>query len=1690
MACTYTYRGKEYTENNYNKFIEKYQTYPQEVRDIAHMFDNISRTSNGVVIKTLDNKNSQLYNELVEVVPNNYAPDVVDMILLEEGIIKDLSKPEIAISLYLKTYGNKFFQEKGHWIGDSNRTTAFGELPLKEAYPGLKKEDSTPYIDKNLEPKVEQAVQDFLEEFGIKVSEVDQILNEKGQVIDAYGKLDVFNRMIEIARGKNIAITEEAVHLALIMLRGTPLHDTLMKQAETLPNSDVIRQEYEDVYDSELKIGEEIIAKEITRHLNEERSETPTESETILDLIWNYIKKFFRAIVNQSTIADNVAKVANMVIEGNYKEFRKDNLDSITSNDFYFWKIDPNDVNLEFQEKIKEHLKRDKEAFTGMINSKYTFNNEVYPTRVSMIVDRIMRRYEGDKDFSNKTYARFAADKGTLVHRYIQAIWNKKLQKKKYTQSQIEKEVKAELLNDEAFKNSEWWVKKDAFYTLFARDFEMLVNGVTRMHKEILEMDPNAYIISEAMVRNNKEGVDKIAGTLDLLVIFSDGSAAIYDYKTTSFKKFGHKGRYSELNWRKVLRYDAQISQYKALLAEAYGIKKWRHTRVVPINIIHYLTDKGGIQHTNTARIDMYTEDPPSDRKRDYEKLGLKELLRPIPLGKELTGDEGRDRQLRKLFNQKEKLKEEIKRAGNKEIPKQKLSSINKAIAAIQLEEDITKITGQIYGMINKANKILDTLDKNELLSFIGYLTTYEQFNVDFRKYVEENYTKEDARETKDQMDKMAGELVRARARMDNRLIELIHDETDLNILEGVKELSAAEHLFGSVYDRKNPAIIRVNQLLRKEEWRRTLALREFEREFSEIDNAFAQWAKSRGRAGVSMFKYLNNPATGNLKGQYNKKFWEEYEAHRKVLMDFKAKQSEKTKAIKFFESVREFDREMFNKARAAYENSLRSLEVDKTEKEIQDDLRAFDSRTDPAVNPRVWAYRTKFFQLKEGLSSEYYSDLWNEALKKGNEPLKNYLEFYWKKNIEAAKVIGFDRVSKNQTLNIPNSLIDNISEGELTALGKIRGLVGDALKTQSHEHFGVIINEEGQPIMDIPVPFLAPYKAELSSNRKEKIRKEVAKEIGEDNVDFHNEVYLRIRAEEYNEGRKNKSKDLSKSLRTFMYYYYTYKYMNEIKDDILAIRHIMQNHQREVVTDRQNMPYIDRIYNEKVRTEKGKRSTLQDFDAFITERMFGQQIQSKDFNFRLKSLTAGAEEAGISGNKTIKFITRYQSHMAIALNPILATANFFNALFNQHWTSIEGIYYDQNTRNQAVKLITKGDAKMTAALLTLEPTQRNLHLEKATLKSRGWIRKIFNDRNAYIFHLKGDEAVDNIVMGAMLLNHVWDSDGKIKSKTSPYQSSTIIDKNAPTLYDMIKVDEKTGEMTIKHPKLNEEQTLQTIADFRGKFFAVTNKIKGSISPDQMIIANQSIWGYAAMRFRNWMPGLIQNRFQKLSYNKINNDYDVGRFAVAIAELIESPGFLPKITEFGKMLGQAITMGLYNKKPNKVVAEAVYNRYIKENPEMDLTLEQFLEMRRRKLKSLGHETGSVLYLSILSGMLIGLGWNDPEDENFVQSMFKRTTYQGMRRTYLELSFFYSPQSIDEIISSPVPLWRLVRQTQRNLQRETESLYNIANGIKNDRRSPLGSPTSRQIPYLNQVLSFGGFYETRKESSFYEGLFKP
>ena len=358
-----------------------------------------------------------------------------------------------------------------------------------------------------------------------------------------------------------------------------------------------------------------------------------------------------------------------------------------------------------------------------------------------------------------------------------------------------------------------------------------------------------------------------------------------------------------------------------------------------------------------------------------------------------------------------------------------------------------------------------------------------------------------------------------------------------------------------------------------------------------------------------------------------------------------------------------------------------------------------------------------------------------------------------------------------------------------------------------------------------------------------------------------------------------------------------------------------------------------------------------------------------------------------------------------------------------------------------------------------------NYNKREADSVSAFKIKKLVTMDNAFIMHRKPDEAIDDNILVSMMQNYGLDSNGIPKRLTK-------LPEGTKSMFELAEI--KDDKLVI------EGLTNEGFHNFRRQVREIGRRIKGQMSEEDKNLVGTTLMGQALMQFRNWIPGLATERFSSLTENDTLDEFDQGRFNIFFEEFMKR-GFIPGLTEFSKLMADAVSMGLYKKKPNMKVAQRVYDKYKLENPNSKLTLEQYLELRKAKLRSMSLEIR--IYLGFLSLLIFlnGGGDDDPEGKKrYQRSWAGRQAYNMLVRGEREIAFFFNPNTVMDLTRSVIPSMGLAKDIIKMVTNTATEGYEMVAGEDNTRdRTPMFFYTSKLLPAVNPAVDFGEIFEKQQ-----------
>lgn len=476
--------------------------------------------------------------------------------------------------------------------------------------------------------------------------------------------------------------------------------------------------------------------------------------------------------------------------------------------------------------------------------------------------------------------------------------------------------------------------------------------------------------------------------------------------------------------------------------------------------------------------------------------------------------------------------------------------------------------------------------------------------------------------------------------------------------------------------------------------------------------------------------------------------------------------------------------------------------------------------------------------------------------------------------------------------------------------------------------------------------------------------------------------------------------------------------------------------------------------FTRKAATKLGvPTSEIEAMEKFIKLYWYGQTTQGQDITF------AGGK---YSGTKAYQMIMSLTSATALGLKPILAIGNAIGIKANYYMTGAEGRIFNGKDIKATHKMFITRDPNYKLLIDFFAPHTRDINMKKANDLSASKIIKNFTLDNLYFMHRKGDEMIDNNILIAMM--HRWgiDEDGVIR------RTDKIKGEDKRPLIERFKVvDDK-----IVIEGLTEKQ----YSRFRGLVQHAARGIKGNMPQEDRNLVATSLAGQALMQFRSWMPGLITKRLKNLQYDPLFEDYDVGRFRVFFGEF-SAKGVAPKLKAFTTALAEVTMMGLYNRKEvNMEVTKKFYDKYMLTNPDSTLTIEEFAQLRKDKLKGMAMELR--IYLAFMAMVFGGKAMIPEDEDNPMLKLMAQNMFRVTQRGSLELSFFFEPSSVTTILKSPVPSLRFFTDTQRMLINTWDETTDVIFGedSKQD-KTPRLYYFSKMTPISSSAVDFFDMFDT-------------
>lgn len=1178
---------------------------------------------------------------------------------------------------------------------------------------------------------------------------------------------------------------------------------------------------------------------------------------------------------------------------------------------------------------------------------------------------------------------------------------------------------------------------------LSAAQFNEMVKGVKEVLKDVqrvqnrIDKDSKAEVLTENIVYDKSK--DR-AGSIDLVAIFSDGSAAIYDYKFINFtSRDGKVVDFEDKIDMKEEAWDAQMSEYKRMLRDVYGVDLVRRSRVIPVNV-QYAYKKEGKKHIMTDRI--------------YKlEMGNQEYTAPVPLAEELTDDNKLNKLLNSLFGLNQKLRGKETGAKDRKAMVAKRRRVQAAIRSMQLKKDFTFIVNEISAINNEIQEgisINNEEDPNYIsmpqLSFYkDLLEAYRTIGDNTKNAIvsRKDLSKEEKEHLKELSIKAGGIATMALESIREKLNEIIQNKGEKRGIKNVLSVQKETGVYGNqtkyFRDWTHP-IFRLAQEEIQESMDTTRhEITEIQEKLEKLNKNLQKWGKENGYTGTDIFNPLINPKTGDLVTEYSTEFWE---ARKKAIEDKNISWLKEN----YYQS--EEDKKAYEEQKKKQIIWINKNWKNKSKKWKEIALKNWIQKYNPE-HEAAWFNDFTHLTLKN--PQKWRSEEYNFIQR--NAPLKEYYDYYIELNSMIKKILPAEiDLKRNFVANIHRDMIDTLAENGIN-MGNFKNLWESFVQTmeirEDDIHFGMIDPITGKKQRRIPILYTKPL------------------------TDHSGKIDNTL-----------KSKDLSRSMSLFAEMALNYKNIEKIEDTMLTARDVLARQDQFLVNDYGKV-IIDKNTG-RTKIGQGNDATLKAFESYMNYYLYGDKIQGNDKVVELGGKT-------YSGTKAMKNTMAYFGLKSLGLNVVSGFGALMGATANMYMTGAKEKYYSfKDVANTELDLI-RGSEKLVASFRFFESTHEDLVRRRANLLSLSRMAKTLSNDHAYILLRKADSSREAIITGAMMKFY------GINPNTGKVTKLSRLKKEFPeakSMWEMSSLD-KDGKLVVKMN--GKEITTQQRDEFRNLVMYVAGTVKGNYSNEDIMLGNTRLEGQMLMQFRNWMPRLIAERFRKGRYLENLEEVELGRFRVVAGE-IASKKLLPAIGAFVSISTEVLSFGLSKHKISDGTSNRYFEEFLANNPDIQEKInrnelnkeefyEQYKEERIGQMRAFALEIR--MYLMVVAAMAVmGVDWDDDGEKLYEELPFGKQFLRLANKTSMELGFLFMPSEAKYLLANPLPVSKMLLDIEKLVSNSFDETRDFVfqedyKGLflwekdPND-KSPKFKYTSKFIPFWKPTADFLEAFEPSKE----------
>ena len=1528
---------------------------------------------------------------------------------------------------------------------------------------------------------LQEAIENFLGSINVTLNTVENIHDKDGNKLDVIGQAQMLQRIINVANGSDVTtLAEEAAHFITELLRAdmNPLYNSMYNLIENYA-------EYQEMLDPDNfyfkkykgdidMLKREAIGKVISKHIlgNDIQTDFIEKDDSKISRLkrwWDKVLNMINKLLGKGS--NPFVRSSELIIGERLRDVMRTDPNQVILEDVEFYQADDNmtpfDRVMADQERYDQRELSDKEIRE---NPRYMFLSDnaalkvvrYYDTETGDIIEHRMsdesaikykkaqKEYYGyteEQEAYFKLYSKLRTDAGDRVHGVMEELVNYYTGQSKVTPAALQRK----------------YTEYGSHFKTLNEYAKYLVNEIRSIQKEI---DPKGEvkIRTELMVINKATDA---GGTLDLVAFFSDGSALIYDYKSKMprLDKAGARMKDGRVILSRDLwlasedTYNLQMAQYKKTLIDQYGVTNVRRSRVLPI-LIKYKKNKDGIPMNQVEDLQVETGESP--------------YLKQLPLALEKTGIEKVDKLIEAEERRLKLLENDLKKApyAEKRRIQQKVDSSRRIIRDLRVdlsaEAAITeafKLAKQTIEALKENNETLDNGDINPKYMSIEDLNDAYRDLIHFRSFTTLDELIEAMKGPRKEVLEKA--LIETKALIDRALFgsnsikeKMMERLVDLTNKEGIRGIDTFNRHIGKLTgdwvsrsNQSHPALRMIHKTKSKIE----ANLVRLEKELAtEIEEKVKALEEEFGK-GAHIYDKLINPKTMNLWARFNEQFKED------------RKNAYENQDLAWLQQYYEINEELFEKEYANWKaNQVKLLrESGKPLRQQTAELTRWEKRFNPKHKEAWLNPGNPFIRVTkdDAKLSKYISKEYQEIM--ASPALKDFYQFHVKRVSEFLRMMGVNK-GYNFIANVHKDMLDQMLQGDWT-LGGMKQSFLDMFQVNEHEvQFGVE-DMDGNFIRHVPRFGISElYKNDANGNR---IR----------------DVSL-------------KSKELGKSLYLLGKSAYMYHFLSEAAPTMLMMEtlYTMEDGIREIKEDKKGNIATNILGESSKILDKTNTSTIIEY---INAEFFGRSLTTKDV----------VTEGGVSRNKTVLSLKNFHTIANLGLKGPVALGALGSGFVGLEIQANKGMYITKKNLRRAQRAYFSRDPKMRAMFEYFEITLEDMSKRRGDLLSSSIKDKFMTSDRWFEFLARADRTLDAIAMAAMAMNYGLDSE------TGKLELLEDLPEGAQSLWDIVEFKENPKYTTTgvqdryitKVPGVeNLEGNNNNWISFQQKVHRVGSKVKGAVPKHDSFNSQTKLLNRLFIHYRSWLPGLAFERFGKLRYDYVMENFDQGTWKTFWSNVGPDKAF----DNFGRVLDTELALHDYTTAALKDIgtvaldiitfgygprfkmkegrARLEFEKFIKEqqdNPEFQFntkeekerSFKKFVKMKQGNIRGSLTEMRAVLALLALM-LAMGGDWDDDGKKDLHQSWGGRRLSGVVNRIYREVAVFADPREMSGPRASGIPLLSLVQNGLNLVTNSADEMRDAFFGEDSVRdRSGVGYYTWKFVPGLHGIVQISEIYPQDK-----------